>query len=565
MIKSTLIIAIFFTQSYLFSQKTNSDYKTTPIEEQITLQTNTDFYLSGESILYKTICVNAINKETISLSKIAYVELVNNENNIILKHKQVINKGVTFNDFFIPTNIETGNYKIIAYTNLTQKKNEYSSKDIFILNPYVPFPEKYKENKNNQEVSNTLTSINENTFISKVNPNKKEYQKREKVSVTINDNLQGNFILNVIKIDSIPALQDQKNADLFSTIKSDNIETNTTNLSFPETRGEIFSGKITSKNNVDVLENKKIALSIPGENFDFKITSTDKKGNFKFLMDNFNGDEAYFQIYEKDKENYKIEILENQSIKPKNIEREIKINPNYANAFLKRSIANQIQNIYYHTKSDTLFAPKKSKPFYFGSDKEYVLKDYSPQNTVKEIFIEIIPEVYISKKDGKQTFSVNDYEVNSSDIYYNTIVLVDGFLLQDVDEILTFDPAFFTKINFVNKGYFFNKYLFNGVVNLTTKDLNYTPKVDHDYIIKKKLDRPQLDKKYFTVDYSKNNLKKIPDYRYQLAWEPNITDISNQKPLEFYTSDVPGNYKIQIEGITKNGEAVLMENFIKVN
>jgi hypothetical protein len=563
MIKPIFFIVLFFIQSSLFSQKTNSDNKTTPIKEQIILQTNTDFYLSGESIFYKTICVNATNKETISLSKIAYVELINIDNNPILKHKQTIRKGISFNDFFIPTNIETGNYKIIAYTNLTQSNNEYSSKDIFILNPYIPFPEKYKENKSN-EGSNILPSINENPTTSKIKSDKKEYQKREKISVTVNEELNGNFVFNVIKIDSIPEIQDPKNTNLFSTIKNNNLEATTNNLTFPETRGEIFLGKITSKNNTNILENKKIALSIPGENFEFKITSTDKNGNFKFLMDNFNGDEAYFQVYEKDKENYKIELLEKEGIKTKNIDKEIKINPNYANAFLKRSIANQIQNIYYHTKSDTIYAPKKSKPFYFGSDKEYILKDYNPQNTVKEIFIEIIPEVYISKKEGKQTFSVNDYEVNSSDIYYNTIVLVDGFLLQDVDEILTFDPAFFTKINFVNKGYFINKYLFNGVVNLTTKDLNYTPKVDQDYIIMKKLDRPQLDKKYYTVNYSKNNLEKIPDYRYQLCWEPNVTEISSQKPFEFFASDISGNYKILIEGLSKNGEPISIENYFIV-
>lgn len=563
MIKQTLLFAIFFIHSFLFSQKTNTDNKTTPIKEQIVLQTNTDFYLSGESILYKTICLNQTNKETITLSKIAYVELVNSENISILKHKQVINNGISYNDFFIPTNIETGNYKIIAYTNLTLNNSEYALKEIFIFNPYVQFPEKFKENNNNPEVVNLSNSIDGNTISSKVKSNKKEYSKREKVSINIDDNLQGNFVFNVVKIDSIPTIQEQKNTSIFSSVYN-NLENQKNTASLPETRGEVFSGKITSKNDGDDLENKKIALSIPGENFDFKIASTDKNGNFKFLLDSFDGEEAYFQVFEKDKEKYKIELSENQNIKTKNIEKDIKINPNYANAFLKRSIANQIQNIYYHTKSDTVFAYKKSKPFYYGSDKEYVLKDYNVQNAIKEVFIEIIPEVYISKKDGKQTFSVYDYEVNSSDIYYNTLVLVDGFLLQDVDEILTFDPAFFTKINFVNKGYFLNKYIFNGVVNLTTKDLNYVPKLENNYIINKKLDRPQLRKTYYNIDYSKNNLEKIPDYRYQLCWKPNVTEISSQKAFEFYTSDVSGNYKITIEGITKSGESVSMENYIFV-
>ena len=563
MTKQTFLIVALFFNSFLFSQKSNSDSKLAAINEQVILQSNADFYLSGESIFYKTICINTSNKETISLSKIIYVELINSQNISILKHKQVINNGISYNDFFIPTNTETGSYKIIAYTNLTKNKNEYASRDLFIYNPYIAFPEKFQEKTSSSEIVSASNYWQENAANSKIIANKKEFQKREKVVDNINDNLKGNFILNVVKIDSIPSLINPKSNNLFEQTERSTIEENAT--SFPETRGEIFSGKITAKNEGDALEDKKIALSIPGENFDFKITSTDKSGNFHFLMDNFNGEEAYFQVLEKNKENYKIELVENSKIKTNILERDIKINPNYAKAFLKRSIANQIQNIYYHTKSDTVFAYKKSKPFYYGSDKEYILTDYNPQNTVKEIFIEIIPEVYVSKKEGKQVFGVYDYEVNSSNIYYNTLVLVDGFLLQDVDEILTFDPAFFTKINFVNKGYFLNKYMFNGVVNLTTKDLNYTPKIEQDYIIKKTIERPQLAKRYFNVNYAKNSFEKIPDYRYQLCWEPNITEISSQKAFEFYTSDIPGNYKIQIEGITKNGEAVLMENYIRVN
>lgn len=547
----------------LYAQKTNNDYKTELIQEQIVLQTNTDFYLSGESILYKTICLNKKNKETTTLSKIAYVELINNENNSVLRHKQVINNGISYNDFFIPTNIETGSYKIIAYTKLTQSNNEYASKDIFILNPYLQLPEKHKEN-NTKLIAGLSNITEEKKNIAKIEPNKKDFNKREKVTFNVNETIKGNFLINAMKIDSIPNLQAQKNLNSLLQIENNTIKNNSDTPLIPETRGEVFIGKITAKKNIDDIENKKIALSLPGENFEFKIATTDINGTFKFLLENLNGDEAYFQVFEKNKENYKIELINSSLITNSKSEKVIKINPNYANAFLKRSIANQIQNIYYHTKSDTVFAYKKSKPFYDGSDKEYLLKDYNQQNTIKEIFIEIIPEVYISKKEGKQTFSVNDYKVNNSNLYFNTLVLVDGFLLQDFDEILTFDPAYFTKINFVNKGFFLNKYIFNGVVNLTSKDFNYIPNTSQEYIIKAKLDRPQLFKKYYNVDYSKNKFEKIPDYRYQLYWEPNVTEINSKNTFEFYTSDISGNFKIIIEGITTTGESVYMENYIKV-
>ena len=90
------------------------------------------------------------------------------------------------------------------------------------------------------------------------------------------------------------------------------------------------------------------------------------------------------------------------------------------------------------------------------------------------------------------------------------------------------------------------------------------PNPSHDDILKAKLDRPQLLKKYYNVDYSKNKFEKIPDYRYQLYWEPNVTEINSKNTFEFYTSDISGNFKIIIEGITTTGESVYMENYIKV-
>ena len=239
----------------LYSQKTNNDYKNELIQEQIVLQTNTDFYLSGESILYKTISLNKKNKETITLSKIAYVELINNDNTSVLKHKQVINNGISYNDFFIPTNIETGSYKIIAYTKLTQSNNEYAARDIFILNPYLQLPEKYKENKT-KEVASLLNYTETNNNSSKIELNKKDFIKREKVIFNVNENIEGNFVINVMKIDSIPNLQEQKNINSLIQIENHTIKNKVNTLIFPETRGEVFTGKIFAKNNNDVIENK---------------------------------------------------------------------------------------------------------------------------------------------------------------------------------------------------------------------------------------------------------------------------------------------------------------------
>lgn len=546
-----LLVALSFMPC-LFAQKTNENNSITIKNEQYIIQTNTDFYLSGESILYKITNLLATN----FLSKIAYVELVNSKNISIFKHKLLVSNGIANNDFFIPTNIETDQYKIITYTNLMLNNNDISSKDIFIVNPYLPFPEKFKVKDKELKTISTPTFSTSNSGLK---TNKQEFNKREKATISVDKNITGNFVLSVSKVDSIPN-NVVTNKNLFAT--ETNNSTNPLKAQ-PEHRGEVITGKLVAKNSTTTVDNKKIALSFPGEHFEFKVATTDKNGNFKFNLESLSGEEAYFQTLEDNKENYNIVFDENNKFNFNFSFDNPKINPNYGNAILKRSIANQIQSIYNYTKRDTIVAHKKIKPFYYGADKEYYLKDFNPQNSIQEVIIELISEIYVTKIDGKQKIKVYDYEINFSNQYNNTIVLVNGFLLQDYEEILSYDPGEFTKVTVVDKGYFLNNHIFNGVVNFTTKDLNYLPTIS-EYVTKKNIDRPQLKKRYYTTDYSKDTFEKIPDYRYQLCWEPNITEISSQKPFEFYTSDVPGNYKITIEGITKSGESVSMENYIQV-
>jgi len=77
--------------------------------------------------------------------------------------------------------------------------------------------------------------------------------------------------------------------------------------------------------------------------------------------------------------------------------------------------------------------------------------------------------------------------------------------------------------------------------------------------------RPQPKKAYYTIDYSNlSQNERIPDYRYQLLWLPQLTLAGNENLISFYTSDVSGTFEISLEGFTDQGIPVSLKDTFEV-
>jgi len=77
-------------------------------------------------------------------------------------------------------------------------------------------------------------------------------------------------------------------------------------------------------------------------------------------------------------------------------------------------------------------------------------------------------------------------------------------------------------------------------------------------IAKQPLTLPALKKNYFVQRYDDTNVgfERIPDFRYQLFWEPGVTIQGEEIVYEFYTSDISGEYEIVLEGFTTYGKPI---------
>jgi hypothetical protein len=108
------------------------------IQERVLLAVDQDFYLTGEPINFFALTFDAALQIPIEFSSVLYVELFNQDNNVIRAKKYLLKHGEALNDIVIPRQVETGYYYLRAYTNYMKNfgAGVFFTKRLKIVNPF---------------------------------------------------------------------------------------------------------------------------------------------------------------------------------------------------------------------------------------------------------------------------------------------------------------------------------------------------------------------------------------------------------------------------------------------
>lgn len=527
-------------------------WATLPLQtgETLFIDTSDALLLAGETLHFKLYCLNPDDKSPSKISRIAYVELVGSDLKVIAKQKLSIENSVASGDFFLPVSLASGRYKIVGYTKrmLDSSLQNFFAADIDIVNPFQPFTGSEAVNPENASApTNNSTSLS---------TDKSEYRNREKVTIKFNADGKlpsGNYSVSVRKKESLD--RGKLHASEFHPLNQKN-----TTDALPELRGEIISGKITS--DTKTVSGKNIALSIPGNTFEFKIVQTDKNGRFYFVLDsNPDRQNIVIQVMENDRKDYAIAI---DPVKTPDLSGlqfgNFALDPRSKSEIEKRSVALQIENAYYNSKKESVTVLPERKPFFHPLEKTYVLDDFTRFPTLRETMIEVLKELYFTTDQGKYTIHVRNTAMDNQ-IYGPPLILVDGLLIQDIDELFAYGTKYVESVSLINEPYIYGAKTFSGLVNFKTKLEDYVARESGAHIKKMAFERPQREKAYFNPDYSKSGSSRIPDYRYRLLW----ADVSEQtQEFSFFTSDISGTFEIVLEGFTEDGKPVSESRIFEV-
>ncbi|UTN04764.1 hypothetical protein L0669_02395 [Flavobacterium bizetiae] len=564
-----VVILLLSCKQIIFAQNNNSSIELnevdTNINESVYISTNSNSFLTGETLLYNISCLTKTTNLPSKYSKVAYFKLIDSNKKIITTQKIFLKNGIGNGDFFIPTTLETGTYKIIGYTNWILNKNidNYFITDIYILNPY-------KEN-NVVTTSQSEISISEPTIDSNISFhfNSKVLANRQKAELSIktanDDFLKGNYTISVRKSDGF-SVQNKVLFNDYKLINQNKISNNTINSSdflLPELRGEIIKGRI--KSNFGEINNRKVALSIVGKNYDLKIAKTDEQGRFTFNLEKANTNpNIVIQVLGENKGNYTIEINE-----PKETDFSslvfpaLQLNSESNKNITERLISSQIENAYYNTKKDSIITTDKFVPFFGTSTIQYKFDDFTRFPTMEETITEIITGVVFRKEKDNYSLLINDYDKNFNSTL-PPLVVVDGLILENLNDFFKYNPRNLYSVNVVKGLYYYEAKSFNGLLFFTTKNGDYETNLNGSYIIKPQLLRPVANKRYFQPDYTQDKNTRIPDYRHQLLWLPNADLSTINSNVQFYTSDVSGKFEVTLEGFSATGKPVYVKEIIDV-
>ena len=430
-----------------------------------------------------------------------------------------------------------------------------------------------------------------------------KYETREKVRLNITTTNENNLpvaadlSMSVYQLDSLPALDRTDivsylylTSDLTGVIESPayyisgtdkNAEAATDNLMLthgwrrfswsnvfnavpnppqyiPEYRSHIIEGKVRTLSG-ETASYVSTYLSTPGKSVRLYTSRSNAQGRIQFEMKNFYGSQKIIaQTNQKLDSTFVIEIKSPFSGKYAALPSpSFNIPSTHEKNLLKRSISMQVQDVFYENRLNRFKrSTQDSSAFYGEADESYLLDDYTRFPVMEEVMREYVKGVWVRKRKDGFHFLVLD-NVNHDVFEENPLILMDGVPVFDVNDIMELNPVNIKKLDVFTRMYYLGHQSLPGIVSYSSNagdmaGFQLDPKtltLDYEGL--------QLQREFYAPQYEKADEQKsrLPDQRTLLHWRPDINTTQGKANVEFFTSDVAGNFMVIMEGMSADGKA----------
>jgi hypothetical protein len=580
-----------------------------PSGEKIFVHTDREIYIAGENLWFKVYLLDAQSGRPTSTSNLAYVEILNSENRPVMQKRIILEEGCGPGEAVLPDTLSSGSYLLRAYTGAMKNfmPDGCFMKRIKIYNALrteaYPGSTGSGEYTDGVPAANTGTDARQEmgrpaasedtparhnddrpTSTSEIRtPQYSDIPAAGKVQVDMTaPNSCGTREKVTLEFDftdigsasAVPARLSLTVAPATGTHGPDiadvvtqvspgkSMPAGTPGYDF-EKEYHFIHGRLFNRNTQMPDSGKYLFLSIPGKNAVFFYSRTDADGRFSFSVP---ADRVIREL-----------IIQPEVVNPDNT---IRIESSFSGEYpasgpvsgipppgspklVSLMKVNYQVNRIYETENaipppELQPAEKTVKSFYGFPDISLDLDDFIRLPVMTEVFYELVPGVTLREKRA-------GYEITVADPYYDVvyeqppITFIDGVVVSDPAVIAAFDPDHVERIDVIRDRYVVGDYLFFGLVNVITYDGDYSRVSLPDHAVRLPYRVADPVRLFSSPDYSTAESKRdrTPDFRNTLCWEPSVTPSADGKyRVEFWSSDVPGDYEINLQGITGDGNPV---------
>lgn len=437
----------------------------------------------------------------------------------------------------------------------------------------------------------------ENSLRIKINSDNATYGSRRKIKLSVSVNDQADLAqnarlsLSVFKMDSLPFTQQKDilpylllTSDLRGEIESpesyfkpgaeemtdglmlthgwrrfswDKVFSSQSSVSLylPELQGHLVKGKVLDEAG-NPSGNVKTFLSYASLKINLSATISNRSGDVQYVLKDFRGRQRLILQTDLAKDSIHKIVIDNPfSTAFANLRmKTLMLEPLSKRGLSLRSIAMQVQDVFYEDQFLPEAKQADSSAFYGKADETYFLDNFTRFPVMEEIMREYVPGVWVRKRKEGFYLMVLD-KTNDKVFQGDPLMLMDGVPIFDVDKLLAFDPLKVKKLEVITRLYFLGNMTFPGIVSYSTYTGDLAGFPIHSKSMTVDYEGLQQRLEFYSPQYENEKVRssRIPDQRHLLYWQPTLEVKNGVAEVEFYTSDLTGEFTVQIQGLTSSG------------
>lgn len=533
--------------------------------EKVVLVTDKPYYYPGEIIWLKAFLnyFDATKKD--SLSRVVYVELINKALQVEFKQILSLDSGQFAGSIFLPKEIPVGNYILRGYTRFMENfgEDQFFTKTI----PILRLTDRVLPG------AAPVALAEESKY--KISPENENYKTRQKVKLNLSNLPEGDYSISVTDLSQVVPIPE---LNLVSSWGFDNgiekIPAERTNRIVE--KGISFAGQFTSESNTG----KQVMLSLfrkdLTEMMDFL---TDEKGFFQVNGIKFFDSLEYFYKAKKGKKGQEffgtvklnpVEYIPFKSVIP-GLWFRIEESTN-----IQRTLANYLAPADVRMLNEVVVTASREEPIpdkggiRGGADKVIKMSDLSNMGNLLLSLQGRVPGLIINCSTFPCTVRFTRATNSTISLSTEPLVLINdvpatgtvGSVLQNIDISIVDRVEVSARLNVL-----YGDQGRNGIIAVYLKDgVNQFAGINEltPSFTLQGFTRPM---EFVNPDYENSNQEgSISDYRSTLYWNPELKRDaqSGSYACNFFTSDVPGRYRVVVQGVTSKHDPVYTETIINV-